>query len=148
LEAVVSFRNILIAIDDSPVAARAAEVGYAPARAPKAEMALAHVDAVPVSCGTEIGVQPTELTDDAADEGRRVVADVRARLSLAAPAREFLAVGAAAAEIVKAARDWPADPIVIGSHGRGGVRRALLGSVADGVMREAPCPVMAVRSTG
>lgn len=49
---------------------------------------------------------------------------------------------------VNAAKEWPADLIVIGSHGRGGVKRALLGSVAEGVMRHAPCPVLVVRATG
>jgi len=44
------------------------------------------------------------------------------------------------------AKDWPADLIVIGSHGRSGMRRALLGSVAEGVMRNATCPVLVVRA--
>ncbi|WP_145723421.1 universal stress protein [Mesorhizobium tianshanense] len=49
-------------------------------------------------------------------------------------------------EIVKAAGEWPADLIVIGSHGRGGVQRALLGSVADGVIRHASCPILVIRA--
>ena len=55
-------------------------------------------------------------------------------------------IGSPVGEVVKAAKDWPADLIVIGSHGRGGIRRALLGSVAEGVMRQAPCPVLVVRA--
>ena len=47
--------------------------------------------------------------------------------------------------IVKAARAWPADLIVMGSHGRTGVDRWLLGSVAESVMRTAPCSVQIVR---
>jgi universal stress protein A len=54
-------------------------------------------------------------------------------------------VGKPAAEIVNAAKEWPADVIVIGSHGRAGVTRVLLGSVAEAVMRHAPCPVLVVR---
>jgi nucleotide-binding universal stress UspA family protein len=54
--------------------------------------------------------------------------------------------GTPATAITKAAKDWPADLIVIGSHGRSGMRRALLGSVAEGVMRNAPCPVLVVRA--
>jgi nucleotide-binding universal stress UspA family protein len=46
---------------------------------------------------------------------------------------------------VNAAKEWPADVIVIGSHGRAGVTRVLLGSVAEAVMRHAPCPVLVVR---
>jgi nucleotide-binding universal stress UspA family protein len=43
------------------------------------------------------------------------------------------------------ATDERADLIVIGTHGRGGVDRALLGSVADRMVRLAPCPVLTVR---
>jgi nucleotide-binding universal stress UspA family protein len=64
---------------------------------------------------------------------------------MSSPVLEFVPVGDAASEIAKAAEDWPADLIVIGSHGRGGIRRALLGSVAEGVMRQASCPVLVVR---
>lgn len=47
--------------------------------------------------------------------------------------------------IVGAAREWPADLIVIGSHGRRGLDRLLLGSVAESVVRHAPCSVSIVR---
>ena len=47
--------------------------------------------------------------------------------------------------IVEAAREWPADVIVMGSHGRRGVDRLLLGSVAESVVRHAPCSVDIVR---
>jgi nucleotide-binding universal stress UspA family protein len=47
--------------------------------------------------------------------------------------------------IVEAAREWAADLIVIGSHGRTGIDRLLLGSVARSVVRHAPCPVDVVR---
>ena len=48
-------------------------------------------------------------------------------------------------EIVTLAQDRRADLIVIDTHGRGGVNRALLGSVADRVVRLASCPVLTVR---
>lgn len=47
--------------------------------------------------------------------------------------------------ILNTARAWPADLIVMGSHGRAGLARWLLGSVAEGVMRHAPCSVQVVR---
>ena len=48
-------------------------------------------------------------------------------------------------EIVKYAREHEIDLIVIGTHGRGAVAHALLGSVAERVVRKAPCPVLTVR---
>jgi len=60
-------------------------------------------------------------------------------------ARAALRSGVAYQEIVALAGDERADLIVIGTHGRGGIDRALLGSVADRVIRLAPCPVLTVR---
>lgn len=51
-------------------------------------------------------------------------------------------------EIVDLVSDERADLVVIGTHGRGGIDRALLGSVADRVVRLAPCPVLTVRAAG
>jgi len=48
-------------------------------------------------------------------------------------------------EIVDEAKDWGADLIVVGSHGRTGMQRWLLGSVAEHVVRHAPCSVEVVR---
>jgi len=48
--------------------------------------------------------------------------------------------------IVMAARDWPADLIVMGTHGRRGVTRAMLGSSAEAVLRTSPVPVLLVRT--
>ena len=82
----------------------------------------------------------------AEQEGKRLLAGFRGRLSLPTSTLEFVEVGEPAAAIVKAAKDWPANMIVIGSHGRHGARRALLGSVAEIVMRDAPCPVLVIRA--
>jgi len=60
-------------------------------------------------------------------------------------ARAQLLVGVAHRMIVDLVMDERADLVVIGTHGRGGLDRALLGSVADRVIRLAPCPVLAVR---
>lgn len=59
--------------------------------------------------------------------------------------RWALPAGAPFEEIVKAAQDERADMIVMGTHGRSGLNRLLLGSVAERVIRLAPCPVVTVR---
>jgi nucleotide-binding universal stress UspA family protein len=56
-----------------------------------------------------------------------------------------LVEGVPATEIVRYARDKGCDLIVIGTHGRTGVKHALLGSIAEKVMRTAECPVLTVR---
>jgi nucleotide-binding universal stress UspA family protein len=57
-----------------------------------------------------------------------------------------LEVGDAAARILEAAQAIPCDLIVMGTHGRRGLGRALLGSVAEQVVRLAPCPVLTVKT--
>ena len=54
--------------------------------------------------------------------------------------------GPAADFIVSQAEEWPADLIVMGTHGRRGLRRLAMGSDAEGVMRRAPVPLMLVRN--
>jgi nucleotide-binding universal stress UspA family protein len=56
-----------------------------------------------------------------------------------------VAVGRPAEEILRVAREEEIDLIVMGTHGRTGVRHLLLGSVAEAVTRHAPCPVFTVR---
>lgn len=55
-----------------------------------------------------------------------------------------MAPGLPAPQIVKLAKKANADLIVVGTHGRSGLKRLMLGSVADRVIRSAPCPVLAV----
>jgi nucleotide-binding universal stress UspA family protein len=57
-----------------------------------------------------------------------------------------LTEGDPAAEILRQAREIDADLIVMGTHGRTGLARLLMGSVAEQVVRQAPCPVLTVRT--
>jgi nucleotide-binding universal stress UspA family protein len=142
----VSFERILIAVNGEPIAAHAADVGADLARSLAAQVALIYVvDSAP-GYGADTGVAPHELIDSAKRDGKKLVSEFRLRLSLQSSALDFVQAGSPSAEIVKAAREWPADLIVIGSHGRSGFQRALLGSVAEEVMRHASCPVLVVRS--
>jgi universal stress protein A len=140
----LSIRKILIAVDDDPVSVRAADVGSELARALGGEVALIHVNVVEYAGDT--GIPPSDLIAQTEQESKRLLSGFRERLSLAPSTLEFVQTGTPAAAITRAAKDWPADLIVIGSHGRSGMRRALLGSVAEGVMRNAPCPVLVVRA--
>jgi len=79
------------------------------------------------------------------------LAEAKAQLSRVAPGvaiDSVLLQGAPFAEIVRHARENSFDLIVIGTHGRSGLRHALLGSVAEKVVRKAPCPVLTVRLAG
>jgi len=140
------FQRILVAVDASPVAARASDVATDLARSLGAEVALLHAIDPSLGVAPQGGASAAELIALAAEEGKRLLARFSQRAALQPPPLEFVPVGKPAGEIVKAAKEWPADLIVIGSHGRGGVGRVVLGSVAEAVMRHAPCPVLVVRA--
>lgn len=86
-----------------------------------------------------------ELLTLAEQEGKKLLGDVGQRAALPMPPLEFAVRGSHAAEIGKAAREWPADLIVTASHGRSGMGRFWRGSVAEAVTRQASCPVLIVR---
>ena len=67
--------------------------------------------------------------------------------SLSLPVKECLALGHEAQEILKVARRQKVDLLLVGSAGRTGLRRLLMGSVAHAVCRHAPCSVLVVRSS-
>ncbi len=142
------FERILIAVDREPIAAHAADIGIGLARLTGAEVAFIHVIDPALVNAADTGIQPAALAASAKEDARQVIGEFRKRITKRSGVLEFTEIGNPASEIVKAAKDWPADLIVIGSHGRGGLTRALMGSVAEGVMRQAPCPVLVARAKG
>lgn len=144
----MSIQKVLIAIDEDPIAARAADVGMDLARSLHAQVALLHVVDPALILAPEAGIAADELAVSARQDAARLVADFRARLQADAHALGFIPLGSPGPEVVKAAKEWQADLVVIGSHGRRGITRALVGSVAEAVMRHAPCPVLVVGPQG
>ena len=76
-------------------------------------------------------------------EGERALDDVEDRLE--APVERTLTDGSPAREIVAYATEEGCDVVVMGTHGRTGVDRLILGSVAERVVRSSPVPVLTVR---
>lgn len=143
--------RIIHATDFSPEAAAAEDEAVRLAQALDAELILLHVASeTPLYGETTFGMQRVKevykaqarWSDDKLDERARRIA------ARGVPTRWRRQVGVAHEEIVKAARDEKAAYIVLGTHGRGGVERFMLGSVADRVIRTAPCPVVTIRSRG
>lgn len=137
--------RVLIALNSGPLAVHAANVGMELARSLKAELAFVYVIGEPSEIGADGGVSEEEAIRTAKEDGKDLIAAIRQRTPELA-ALEFMPIGRPSIEIVKAAKEWPANLIVIGSHGRGGIQRVVLGSVAESVMRHAPCPVMVVKA--
>lgn len=135
--------RIVVPTDFSVCAEQAWALAQRLARATGAELVLAHVLVEPVSYGDTRTIETQEAA-------RRWVEDALGSWAAKAKAagldvRVALRTGVPHEEIVALATDERADMVVIGTEGRGGVSRALLGSVADRVVRTAPCPVLTVR---
>jgi nucleotide-binding universal stress UspA family protein len=145
-----AIRRILCPLDFSPFSRHALAQGVALAREFGAEISALHVFALSpvvqtVPAGGYMGIDPLSLS-------------ASRRAALTAELREFtyevdaggVVMHAGVDEgdpvdvIVKAAADWPADLIVMGTHGRTGLGRLLLGSVTERVLRRATCPVLTV----
>lgn len=114
-----------------------------------------HLDIIhvlqPPSIATPEGyVLPTgPFMDDVRGQVRKWLENERERLQAALPGirvETALLEGTPFVEIVQYARQRAVDLIVIGTHGRSGIRHALLGSVTEKVVRKAPCAVLTVRA--
>jgi len=144
----MTVKRILHASDFSPASRPAFRLGQDLAKALKAELILFHAVS-PIAPMMGEGYIPTSLVEELRAQTRR---DGERRLeALARTARRgrirvstLLAEGPAAEAIVKAAKRKRAGLIVIGTRGRTGLARMLLGSVAERVVRTATCPVLTV----
>lgn len=115
-----------------------------------AEILLVHV--VPFVVLPTEGYFPPQLYDELVKSARREAESGFDRLlgSVAASGlkvRIRLEDGAPAQRILEVANEERADVVIVGTHGRTGLQRAILGSVADRLVRQAPCPVVTVPPT-
>lgn len=144
----MQLRTIVVPIDFSPAAADAKEWAIDLARRYGASVVVAHVVepvAWPVS-PEGLMLTPTDLVGPNRRElDAALAAECAAIEKSGVAAQPVLLDGKPAAEIAALARRCEAELIVMGTHGRKGVSHALLGSVAEKVVRSAPCPVLTVR---
>lgn len=136
---------MLIAVDDSAFAQHVAEVGVELAKSLEAEVGFVHVFQSSVAPGTTWGVTADTTMEMSEREAKHLLAEFRERTTIRSDVAEFCESGNAASKIIEVAKKWPADLIVMGSHGRGRIGGLLLGSVSQGVLHYAPCPVLVVR---
>lgn len=148
-------KRILIATDFSDCSREAVDYALSWAESLGAELHIVHVFERPAYF--EVGVSHSLQLRHNVDEWIREVKHEATR-QLDALVQEAkgrrpgvhgaLREGPTVDEILKAAEETSADLIVIGTHGRTGLPHVLLGSVAERVVRSAPCPVLTVRSKG
>jgi len=139
-------RHILVAHDLNETSDAALEYALNLARPLGARVTVLHAYEIPSLGAPEVLVLATDWTKQigviAREKLGQVVAKARSSgTQVAGEVRE----GAAWREIDAFAREGSVDLVVVGSHGRHGLPHALIGSVAEKVVRTAPCPVLVVR---
>jgi nucleotide-binding universal stress UspA family protein len=141
--------RILLATDGSEEADLAALRAVDLADATDSELHVVHVGVVPTFLKSYPGTLGYErrLYEEIEEISRELLRKQSWRVKAAGGtvAGAHLRMGEVAMEIVALAEELGADLIVMGSRGLSGVRRALMGSVSDSVVRHAHCPVLVVR---
>jgi nucleotide-binding universal stress UspA family protein len=151
LEVEIFPTKILLATDGSEEAELAARTAIDLAESTGSELHVVYVERVPKFLdgpGT-IGYDHL-LYDKHEEEAREVLRKLvwQVQVGGGAVAGAHLRMGGVADEVVGLAEELGVGLIVMGSRGHGGIRRALMGSVSDFVVRHAHCPVMIVRAQG
>jgi nucleotide-binding universal stress UspA family protein len=142
------YKRILVPVDGSETSTRAVAAALQMARENGGRIRLVHaLDELAYLSGYEYSA---DLLKAARDQGSRVLEDAQVMAKAAdvpADGKLVETAGRRLGELVaEEARNWEADLVVVGTHGRRGMSRILLGSGAEQVLRLAPVPVLAVRT--
>ena len=147
------YQRILVPIDGSATSDRGLDEAIGLARITGASLRLIHVvDELTFATGIEpTAAYAVDMIPLLKEAGTRIVEQGKARVAAQGVAVDAVLLESFAARVsdlvVEQALGWKADLIVIGTHGRRGVRRMLLGSDAEQILRQAPVPVLLVRAT-
>jgi nucleotide-binding universal stress UspA family protein len=145
------YSRILVAMDGSAHSERALRYALGLAKEQSATLRILHVvDMGLLPLGPELAIDTEAITNARRAAGDRLLASARERGQAAGIDTEIRLVETAtptqrlATAIVNEAANWPADVVVVGTHGRSGMERLFLGSVAEGVARLSKVPVLLV----
>lgn len=147
-DAPVRFERILAPVDFSAFSSVAVAYAKALAALYGARLDLLHV-VEEVTLPGPYGIEPMPtVTSGVADRAQEALLQMAAALPGEVPVEAHVLVGHAARDVLDFAAIRHTDLVVIATHGRTGIARLLLGSVAEKVVRMAPCPVFTIKSFG
>ncbi|AKH39279.1 MULTISPECIES: universal stress protein [Nitrosomonas] len=143
------YRRILVPVDGSTTSNCALQEAIKLAQQHRAQLELVHVFEDILYWVDERYINYAELQETARESSEKILIEAQALVQqggLATGIKLLEAKGQRTANVIVAeAERWQADLIVIGTHGRTGFSRLLLGSVAEGVVRTAAIPVLLIR---
>lgn len=143
----INIKNILCPIDYSIYSEMALKYAIEFAEKYQAKLYLIHVLDIRVYDITDPDLYNVNVVDDETLKKLRerlskcVSEDTKGRI----PVEAIVIQGVPFTEIIRAAKEYQIDLIVLGTHGRTGLSHAIMGSVAEKVVRKAPCPVLTIR---
>lgn len=145
------FKKIVAPVDGSEPSDAAVSLAVQIARDQGATIVFVHVCEVAKIAamvgGPTVGVDPSYALEAEREWGEIALRSASERAGNADVKGETcIEEGSSVTTILDVARERNADLIVMGSHGRGGIARALLGSVTEGVLRHSPIPVLVTRA--
>ena len=148
----IKLKTILVPTDFSEYSKYALHYAIAFAQNFKARIILIHItperdlDSIrQVSTYLQPGKLEELLTSRQSEDHRQLEEFIPPELKKGIKVEIVHKVGTPIVEIIRTAREREVDLIVIGTHGRSGLSHMLLGSVAENVVRQAPCPVLSIR---
>lgn len=146
------YKRILVAVDASTTGELALKTAIALARDAGAPLRIVHaLDTVSINLGIEFPIQ-ADTTSELTRRGEALLRSAAGSAEAAGVTVETTLLSISTLElriaeaIVADADAWGADLIVVGTHGRRGLSRLFLGSVAEGIARVANTPVLLVRA--
>lgn len=145
------FKRIMVAVDGSQTSERALQAAVSLAMELQAQLRIVHAaDIANINQGAEFPNR-SRVTESIIKSGQEILRNSEVPAASAGVAVETKLITIEKLKqripevIVEEAEAWPADLVVIGTHGRRGLARLFLGSVAEGVARVATKPVLLVR---
>jgi nucleotide-binding universal stress UspA family protein len=142
----IDFKHLLVPVDFGEPSQQALDTAIDFARRFDAQLTLLHVYEIPAYVYSGIGYATTDLFGPIENAARamltKVVGEVRAKVP---GAKAEMRRGVPAFEILEAITELHPDLVVMATHGRKGVTHALLGSVAEKIVRLSPVPVLTMR---
>jgi nucleotide-binding universal stress UspA family protein len=148
------YDRIVVPIDGSECSGRALDEAIDVAMGTHARLLVLHIAECPMPYAGLDGayLDPTLLMPPIKEAANQLLSQAVARVQAAGVTVESQLVesyaGRTVDRILDAVRKFGADLVIVGSHGRSGVSRFLLGSVSDGLIRTSPVPVLVVRGEG
>jgi len=144
------YAKIMVAIDGGSVAMRALDEAIRMAQRQGADLILVHVIEYPHIYVPDLGYDPAAITEALLNDGKRILAKAESLVKAGRIGYRSLLINernsfdSIAGQLQKLADEHDADLVVLGTHGRGGYKRLLLGSVAEEFLRSSRRPVLLI----